>query len=39
MNNPTNLDFDAEGTKVFVVGRCGDAPFGSGFGCVDVAEL
>ncbi|KND01539.1 uncharacterized protein SPPG_03340 [Spizellomyces punctatus DAOM BR117] len=39
MNNPTNLDFSPAGDKLFVVGRCGNAPFGQGNGCLDVASL
>ncbi|KAI9329688.1 hypothetical protein DFJ73DRAFT_860356 [Zopfochytrium polystomum] len=36
---PTNLEFGGiAGTTLFVVGRCGNSPFGQGVGCVDKFE-
>jgi len=36
---PTNLDFGPRGDLLYVVGRCGAAPWSQGDGCVEVVSL
>merc|ERR1719350_2253183 len=38
-NYPTNLDFGVNGDLLYVVGRCGSAPYSQGDGCMDVVSI
>merc|ERR1719480_235874 len=38
-NFPTNLAFSPQGDLLYVVGRCGNAPWGTGDGCMDVVRV
>merc|ERR1719350_1522171 len=38
-NYPTNLDFGVNGDLLYVVGRCGSAPWSQGHGCVEVVSI
>jgi len=38
-NFPTNLAFSPTGDLLYVVGRCGNAPYGTGDGCMDVVRV
>merc|ERR1719188_2945004 len=36
---PTNLDFGVNGDLLYVVGRCGSAPWSQGDGCMEVVSI
>merc|ERR1712084_192025 len=36
---PTNLDFGINGDLLYVVGRCGSAPYSQGDGCLEVVSI
>merc|ERR1719382_645713 len=36
---PTNLAFSPQGDLLYVVGRCGNAPWSQGDGCVEVVSV
>jgi len=38
-NFPTNLDFSPSGDLLYVVGRCGSAPWSQGDGCMEVVSI
>jgi len=38
-NYPTNLDFGVNGDLLYVVGRCGSAPWSQGDGCMEVVSI